>query len=273
MTSPSERLRIYASTHPAERTLALIAARWLAAEPTAVHDPLLADLWENVRLSEAVSDIDTLPFDLMMAKVSPAVATKKVSEPTKRSNVGPRSITDYFALAGPTEEPVVTTKTALAPLTIYCDGACSANGRRGAKAGFGVSVWSPEGVEVDAVSVRLPTNEPQTNQRAELRGLAEALHRATQSSGGADIYTDSQYAINCLQTWGAGWAAKGWRKADGGAVLHQDILRPMWELWKRRGPHIHLYHVAAHTGRTDRHSRGNARADALATKSIEGASP
>jgi ribonuclease HI len=85
---------------------------------------------------------------------------------------------------------------------------------------------------------------------------------------GADIHTDSEYAMKCFLEWGAGWAARSWRKADGKEVLHQDILRPMWETWKRRGNHIRLHHVSAHTGRTDIHSKGNARADALAVASI-----
>jgi ribonuclease HI len=272
--TPTERLLSYSrldTVSSAQRTLALVAARWIGVEPAAVSDPLLTDLWSSVCVAEATSRntrtiFDSTPFDLMMAK-APAPAPTR---PTK-----PKSIADYFTMSTP---PVDTTPnfttdtvpTSRAPLLIYCDGACSANGRRGAKAGYGVSVWTTTSPrkEIATQSVRLDPTEPQTNQRAELQGLADALRRATEHPDGADIYTDSQYAINCLQTWGAGWAAKGWRKADGAPVLHQDILRPMWEMWKRRGPHIQLHHVAAHTGRADMHSRGNARADELATKSL-----
>jgi ribonuclease HI len=91
---------------------------------------------------------------------------------------------------------------------------------------------------------------------------------AALSEEGADIHSDSMYALDCLQSWSARWAAKGWRKADGEPVLNQDILRPMWEIWKSRGTKIRLFHVDAHTGRTDAHSRGNERADALATAAI-----
>ena len=85
---------------------------------------------------------------------------------------------------------------------------------------------------------------------------------------GAEIHTDSEYAIKCFTEWGALWASKGWKKSTGGDVLHQDILKPMWEVWKRRGSKIRLHHVAAHTGGRDIHSLGNAKADALAVASL-----
>lgn len=280
MISDVDRLLAYSrleSLTSSQRTTAQIAARWLRVEPAATTDPLLSDLWSAVCASESsASSFDSTPFDLLMARS--IVNTKPIVKTGSSVSVftRPKSIADYFTAAS--GAPSITsskntTSPPISPLIIYCDGACSSNGRRGAKAGYGVSVWctgsGPEDRrEIAAVSRALDATEPQTNQRAELRGLAEALKRAVEHGAGADIYTDSQYAMNCLQTWGAGWAAKGWRKADGGPVLHQDILKPMWDLWKRRGPHIQIHHVAAHTGRSDMHSRGNARADELATKSL-----
>jgi ribonuclease HI len=202
--------------------------------------------------------------------------------PTNRQ---PRSILDFFGSSASassasasastsqpkkTELPTSSSSSSSplhSPLLIYCDGACAANGRRGAKAGYGVSVWS-NGVEIEALSKPLAAEEPQTNQRAELRGLQVALEKAMASVGGAEIHTDSKYALDCLQAWAPRWAANGWRKADGQAVLHQDILKPMWATWKSRGAGVRLFHVSAHTGRSDAHSRGNARADELATGAI-----
>lgn len=263
MSNVSERLLAYSrmsSIPSSEQTLARIAARWLRLEPDAADDPLLTDLWSSVRLAEGSAPLHSsyTPF--------PSFSRTK-----------PRSIVDYFAVDSihtPTVPSISIVDSKQTPhLTVYCDGACKSNGRRGAHAGYGVSVWSDEtGIsprrEIAAIARPLENTEPQTNQRAELRGLAEALQIVVDRGCSADIYSDSQYAINCIQTWGAGWEAKGWRKADGSPVLHQDILKPLWNLWKHRGPHIHLHHVAAHTGGNDVHSRGNARADHLATKSI-----
>ncbi|WP_125610103.1 ribonuclease HI family protein [Specibacter cremeus] len=39
------------------------------------------------------------------------------------------------------------------------------------------------------------------------------------------ILCDSQYVINCVTKWMPGWKRKGWRKADGKAVLNQDLLK------------------------------------------------
>jgi ribonuclease HI len=233
------RLEEYAkSAQGVEKTLALVAARWISSDPTSVHDPLLTELWKRVEYREECWS-------------EPDITATKA-----------KSILSYFhtptnSVAAPPQP------TRSSRLQIYCDGACSANGRKGAKAGYGVSVQR-DGKEVQAISKALDSSEPQTNQRAELRGLQKALELAAE---GADIYTDSEYGRKCLESWAVTWAAKGWRKADGSPVLHQDILRPMWESWKARGS-TRLFHVSAHTGRGDIHSKGNERADALATQSI-----
>ncbi len=167
---------------------------------------------------------------------------------------------DYFGASG-------ATTTHSGRYRIYCDGACSANGRKGAKAGYGAILQDPSGKEVEAVSTPLNPAEPQTNQRAELRALQWAFTKAKSIPEGVDIYTDSEYAMKCFMEWAPLWASKGWRKADGKEVLHQDILKPMWDMWKARGS-LRLHHVSAHTGRSDAHSLGNARADQLAVASI-----
>ena len=154
---------------------------------------------------------------------------------------------------------------------IFCDGACANNGRRGARAGYGVVVLR-DGVELVAVSEPLGAHESQTNQRAELRGLATALqHAGTLASSGATtvrIYTDSEYAINCLTKWVPGWKRAGWKRATGEPVLHRDILEPLHDAWVALRGVAFLEHVAAHTGRGDLLSRGNERADALARASL-----
>jgi ribonuclease HI len=124
--------------------------------------------------------------------------------------------------------------------------------------------------EVHRHSAPLAKSEPQTNQRAELQALYHAL-RFVQGTGAKDalLYTDSQYSINCITVWSVGWKAKGWLKADKKPVLHQDILKPMVELWESINNTTTLHHVAAHTGRRDPISKGNAVADQLATAATE----
>ena len=91
------------------------------------------------------------------------------------------------------------------------------------------------------------------------------------SSAGATtvrIYTDSEYAINCLTKWVPGWKRGGWKRATGEPVLHRDILEPLHDAWVSLRGVAFLEHVAAHTGRGDALSRGNERADALARASL-----
>lgn len=234
----------------AEQTLAKVAARWIAAEPAAATDPLLIELLGRARFHKAThGGADSFLF----------------APPTRSRG----TILDYFgtknhAVSALEQMPIARTRH-----RIYCDGACQANGRRGARAGYGAVVYGPNGTEEETIYKALDSTEVQTNQRAELSALQWAFGKAMSLPEGADIYTDSEYAMKCFTEWGPLWAAKGWRKAAGGEVLHQDILRPMWEIWKSRGHQIRLHHVAAHTGGKDIHSVGNARADALAVASIQ----
>lgn len=156
-------------------------------------------------------------------------------------------------------------------LDLFCDGACVNNGRRGAKASFGLVVYQ-SGTEIAAVAEPLAAHETQTNQRAELRGLQAAIHYAQKAvAAGATtirIYSDSEYAINCVTRWAPGWSRSGWRKSDKTPVLHADLIVPMYEVWNALRAYAFLQHVTAHTGRTDPLSLGNARADELATSAL-----
>jgi len=154
-------------------------------------------------------------------------------------------------------------------LEVFSDGSCVHNGKPGARAGVGVYA-THDGKEIHRHSAPLLKSEPQTNQRAELQALFYALRfiQAT-AAASATLYTDSQYSINCVTVWSTAWKAKGWLKADKKPVLHQDILKPMVELWETLKATTTLNHVAAHTGRGDPISRGNAVADQLATAATE----
>jgi ribonuclease HI len=154
-------------------------------------------------------------------------------------------------------------------LSLFCDGSARNNGRAGAKAGFGVHICNGN-TTVHQYAALIPGHETQTNQRAELRALDYSIkYIADGRHAGATIYTDSKYSIDVLLKWCEGWERKGWRKADGKPVLHQDIIQPMWVLWKSIRAVTSMVHVPAHTGAADFASRGNAEADRLATSMTE----
>ena len=167
-----------------------------------------------------------------------------------------------------TTAAVATTTATAVPvsLTLYCDGSCIGNGRRGARAGYAV-VAMRGGVEEHRFIARIPDMEAQTNQRAELRALDYAVRYVAEHGRRGTIHTDSDYSIKCVTQWASSWEKKGWKKADGGPVLHLDIIRPLVSVY-RELPNLTIRHVAAHTGRQDEHSRGNALVDELARESV-----
>lgn len=153
-------------------------------------------------------------------------------------------------------------------MRVFTDGACSANGKPGAKAGY--AVWFPEHQSL-SMAERIPSTESQTNQRAELA----AIHKATlilEENGFHDedvvVYTDSDYSINCLTKWISGWVARGWKTSAGGDVLHRDLI----EGTSRRLSKFKSYrfvHVRSHTGKEDDLSKNNDVVDRMARKTVD----
>lgn len=159
------------------------------------------------------------------------------------------------------------------PFHIFTDGACSDNGKRTAKAGYGVHVYADPRLDV---SQRLIPTEPQTNNRAELRGIQAALdlidqHGSSWLSNHTEIrvWSDSEYSIHCLTKWAKGWRAHGWKKSDGGLIQNIDLIRPLYERLERM-PRVRLQHVRAHQTalKGEFPFDGNHRADLLATSSL-----
>lgn len=159
------------------------------------------------------------------------------------------------------------------PLHIFTDGACSDNGKRNAKAGYGVHVYGNPRFDTNA---RLLPSEQQTNNRAELRGIQAALDLIDQHGEMWDkdyteykVWTDSEYSIHCLTKWAKGWRANGWKKSDGGLIQNIDLIKPLHERLQRM-PRVTLHHVRGHQTalKGEFPFDGNHRADQLATQSL-----
>jgi ribonuclease HI len=159
------------------------------------------------------------------------------------------------------------------PFHIFTDGACSNNGKRSAKAGYGVHVYTDSRLDI---SQRLIPTEPQTNNRAELRGIQAAMdlidqHGPTWLANHTEIkiWSDSEYSIQCLTKWAKGWKSHGWKKSDGGVIQNIDLIRPLYERLERM-PRVRLQHVRAHQAalKGEFPFDGNHKADQLATSSL-----
>lgn len=87
-------------------------------------------------------------------------------------------------------------------ITVYTDGACTGNGQRGSKAGYGVFFG-----EGSPYNVSEPLEGRPTNQRAEMKAALEALSVIRERGlvakrGLVQLYTDSkvcQYISNCIR--------------------------------------------------------------------------
>lgn len=153
-------------------------------------------------------------------------------------------------------------------MRVFTDGACSHNGYPDAKAGY--AVWFPDAKDLSE-SARVPANEAQTNQRAELSAIYRAV-MILDSKGYHDsdvvIYTDSEYSINCLTKWISGWVSRGWKTAAGGDVLHKDLIKATSALLPKFKSH-RFVHVRAHTGNEDDLSKNNDVVDRMARATID----
>ena len=162
-------------------------------------------------------------------------------------------------------------------LHIFTDGACSANGYKSARAAFSVVLWNlPGATEPIGNAERVPSTEPQTNQRAELRGLAKAFQEIQQryldqTRQPITIWTDSEYARKCVMEWGPQWKARGWRRAANSKkpIEHLDLLMPMINFYEVSQHYIRIQHIRAHTKRKEFPYTGNTMADWLATHCLE----
>jgi len=117
----------------------------------------------------------------------------------------------------------------------------------------------------------LTDREDHTNQRAELRAFVQALRDARDLQQRCSpvirirlrVRTDSMWTINGYSDWMGRWKKNGWRRADGGAVKHQDLWKEADELGAALRGGVEMLHVRGHRG--DYH---NEMADALAARAI-----
>ena len=144
---------------------------------------------------------------------------------------------------------------------VYTDGACSNNGKEIAKAGIGIYFQ-----DNDSRNVSKRITGKQTNNRAELLAIIVAyfiIEKDVDAGKTIVIVTDSEYSIRCFTSYGEKCDRQGWKKD----ISNKEIVQQGYELFKDT-PTISLKHVRAHTGATDVHSIGNAKADALATQCL-----
>ena len=96
-----------------------------------------------------------------------------------------------------------------------------------------------------------------TNNQGELAAVLDLLRQTAHSEEPLHILCDSQYVINSVTKWMAGWKRKGWKKADGKPVLNVEVMKALDEAM--RGRQVTFEWVKGHAGH-----HLNEKADVLA---------
>jgi len=145
---------------------------------------------------------------------------------------------------------------------VYTDGACSNNGKNNALAGIGIFF----GIN-DIRNISKKIEGKQTNNTAELSAIIETyfiIKNDIMNGKNIAIVSDSEYAINCVSSYGEKCYKKNWN-VD---IPNKELVKSAYEIYKDKS-NIQFIHIKAHTNNTDIHSLGNDNADKLANMAID----
>lgn len=158
-------------------------------------------------------------------------------------------------------------------IVMYTDGGCLHNGRANAKASW--AYYFPEHPELSSAE-RVPSDQPQTNNRGELLGILNGIEKAISSFTASDVdlyvYTDSEYSKNCITKWMPGWMKKEWMTAAGTPVLNKDLIQRISSQLMQFQSYC-INHVRAHTGGDDEFSKHNHTVDRMASAALDETPP
>ena len=138
-------------------------------------------------------------------------------------------------------------------VSIFTDGACKGNPGPG---GWG-ALLRYQDIEKEIKGAEALT----TNNRMELTAAIEAL-KILKKSCRVDLFTDSNYLRQGMQSWLAQWKKSNWRNSQKQPVKNVDLWKILDELAAQHD--IHWHWVKGHSGHPE-----NERADALANAAIQ----
>jgi len=140
---------------------------------------------------------------------------------------------------------------------LYTDGACAGNPGPGGWA-F-ILRHRPSDSERESSGGEKLT----TNNRMELMAVIEGL-TALKKPTSVDLFSDSQYVLNGLETWMAGWKKNGWKTKAKEPVKNKD-------LWERLDALKSTHEVRFHWVRGHNEHPENERCDELAVAARDAA--
>ena len=139
-------------------------------------------------------------------------------------------------------------------INVYTDGACSGNPGIG---GWGAVILIDKNEPINLNGGSRNT----TNNRMELTAAIEALKYFTERSI-INLYTDSKYVKEGIESWIVNWKKNGWKTASKKPVKNKELWIKLNNQIERHT--IHWQWVKGHAGH-----KYNEMADDLARKFIE----
>ena len=158
-------------------------------------------------------------------------------------------------------ETIFTINKSNTNLEIYTDGSLI---RRGKKCYAGYGVYIPN-LQIEKAYI---LKSPKTNNRAELSAIIKAIKLTSSQNLPIIIYTDSQYSIQIATGTGRRYQQNNYQDGKGKLVKNDDLIKKLLPLLESNS--VKFNHIRAHTGKLDRHSLGNDKADSLAVKGATG---
>lgn len=101
-----------------------------------------------------------------------------------------------------------------------------------------------------------------TNNQMELTAIIQGLQALKSNSVAIDIYTDSKYCINGINSWIAGWKKNNWKNSKKQEVKNKELWQKLDAL--RQNFDITWHWVKGHSG-----NKGNEIADELANLAMD----
>lgn len=143
---------------------------------------------------------------------------------------------------------------------IFTDGGCEPNP---GEAGSGVAVYCDNKLTALWYGLYNPMG---TNNTAELNALHQGLLLAQEEVAKgktAAVFSDSQYAIQCVVQWAVSWEKAGWKKKSG-EIKNLELIQQIYALHQTLKDKVQVLHVNGHVG-----VQGNELADRMSILAIK----
>ncbi|MGI6216182.1 MAG: ribonuclease HI [Coriobacteriales bacterium] len=143
-------------------------------------------------------------------------------------------------------------------ISLYCDGGCRDNQHDSNVGGWGVYlIWG------DATK-ELWGGEPNTtNNKMELTAAIEGLRAIKRNDYGVDVYIDSAYVVNGINSWVDNWQRNGWKNSKKEPVANKELWLDLIAE-RDKFSDIVFHKVKGHAD-----SDGNNKADELANRAMD----